>query len=91
MYHADRGVNTRADGILHIFYRVNPIKHPGDHVQDSKAQQAGDRDPGSGNRAEPLGKRSMADIDITLDCQSQGEPVRSCVEDLRSCLQGELE
>ena len=76
-------LTNRVDGVL-------PVQGPGHHVDDRHAHQAHDHQPGLRNAAAPLGKRSVAHIDVALDCQGKCQPVGGSVEDLRSCLQEKL-
>ena len=76
-------LTNRVDGVL-------PVQGPGHHVDDRHAHQAHDHQPGLRNAAAPLGKRSVAHIDVALDCQGKCQPVGGSVEDLRSCFKGKL-
>ena len=71
-------------------YGVLPVQDPWHHVDDRQAHQAHDHQPGMVDGAASLGKRSVAHIDVALDCQGKGQPVGGRVEYLRCCVQGKL-
>ena len=71
-------------------YGVLPVQGSGHHVHDGQPHQPDHNHPGIRHGTEPFRKRRVANINIALDCQGKSQPVRGCVEDLRSCLHGKL-
>ena len=69
---------------------VLPIQCSWHHMHDRHRHGAHDQHPGIGDGAAPLSQGRVADIDVSLECQGQCEPVASRVEYLGSGLQGKL-
>ena len=69
---------------LTLLNGVNSVKEPGRHVEEGGHQDPGHHLPGPGDGAEMSGPAGLADVDVPLDSQDQGQPDRGVVEQLRS-------
>ena len=72
---------------LNIVYSV---KHPGRGVEEGRDDHHHHRPPGPGDGAEVPGLTGLADVDVSLDRQDQGQPDGGVVEELRGGLQEKL-
>ena len=63
-----------------VYDGVLPVHGARDHVEDGEADGGDDGGPGLALSAPDLGQLGVTDIDIALDCQHQGQPVRPSVE-----------
>ena len=72
---------------LNIVYSV---KHPGRGVEDGRQDHHHHRPPRPGDGAEVPGLTGLADVDVSLDRQDQGQPDGGVVEELRRGLKEKL-
>lgn len=69
---------------LTLLNAVNSVKEPGRHVKEGGQQDPGHHLPGPRDGAEMSGPGGLADVDVALDSQDQGQPDGGVVEELRS-------
>ena len=79
---------TRAP--LTLLYAVDSVKQPGRDVEEGRPQDPGHQPPGPGDAAEVPCPGGLADVDVALDSQDQGQPDGDVVEHLGSRLHEQL-
>ena len=75
---------------LTLLYAVDSVKQPGRDVEEGRPQDPGHQPPGPGDAAEVSGPSGLADVDVALDSQDQGQPDGDVVEHLGSRLHEQL-
>ena len=71
-------------------YGVCPIHDPWQHVNTSKTYEATNCYSCIRNSTKSFSCVRMANIDVSLHSKGKSQPIGGSVEDLGSCLQGEL-